>query len=70
MTTDISQFPIDLWSKYVKEAFHLFKHEMSEIPVYKGPLELRKSIAQLISYKEVSFVILNKSLSAQVQQTY
>ncbi|RIN84803.1 PLP-dependent aminotransferase family protein, partial [Mammaliicoccus sciuri] len=51
MTTDISQFPIDLWSKYVKEAFHLFKHEMSEIPVYKGPLELRKSIAQLISYK-------------------
>ncbi|MEX5937810.1 PLP-dependent aminotransferase family protein [Mammaliicoccus sciuri] len=51
MTTDISQFPIDLWSKYVKEAFHLFKHEMSEIPVYKGPLELRKSIAQLMSYK-------------------
>ncbi|MBO3063535.1 PLP-dependent aminotransferase family protein [Mammaliicoccus fleurettii] len=51
MTTDISQFPIDLWSKHVKEAFSTFKNEMSEIPIYKGPLELRKSIAQLISYK-------------------
>lgn len=51
MTTDISQFPIDLWSKHTKEAFRLFQNEMSEIPIYKGPIELRKSIAQLISYK-------------------
>nr|WP_263314235.1 PLP-dependent aminotransferase family protein [Mammaliicoccus sp. Marseille-Q6498] len=51
MTTDISQFPIELWSKHVKEAYQLYLNEMSEIPSYKGPLELRQSIAQLISYK-------------------
>lgn len=51
MTTDISEFPIDAWSKHIKDAYHQFKNEMSEIPSFKGPFELRQSIAQLISYK-------------------
>ncbi|WP_323703284.1 PLP-dependent aminotransferase family protein [Mammaliicoccus sp. Dog046] len=51
MTTDITEFPIDVWSKHVKEAYYQFKNEMSEIPPFKGPFELRQSIAQLISYK-------------------
>lgn len=51
MATDNALFPIDVWSKRLKEAFNLFNKELSEMPDFKGPLELRQSIAQLISYK-------------------
>ena len=59
MSTDISAFPVEVWTKLVKRVFENYDHELSSIPQIKGPIELRQSIAKLVSYQEVSNVIRN-----------
>ena len=51
MSTDISAFPVEVWTKLVKRVFENYDHELSSIPQIKGPIELRQSIAKLVSYK-------------------
>lgn len=51
MSTDISAFPVDVWTKLVKRVFENYDHELSSIPQIKGPIELRQSIAKLVSYQ-------------------
>ncbi|MDQ7111463.1 MULTISPECIES: PLP-dependent aminotransferase family protein [Staphylococcus] len=51
MSTDISAFPVEVWTKLVKRVFENYDHELSSIPQIKGPIELRQSIAKLVSYQ-------------------
>ncbi|MGO2988491.1 MAG: PLP-dependent aminotransferase family protein [Staphylococcus saprophyticus] len=51
MSTDISEFPVDTWTKMMKQVFQNYDHYLSSIPEVKGPMELRQSIAKLISYQ-------------------
>lgn len=51
MSTDISEFPIDIWTKLTKRVFQDYDHYLSSIPNVKGPIELRQSIAKLVSYQ-------------------
>lgn len=51
MSTDISAFPVEIWTKLVKRVFENYDHELSSIPQIKGPIELRQSIAKLVSYQ-------------------
>lgn len=51
MSTDITQFPVDTWTKLMKQVFKHYSHRLSAIPDLKGPIELRQAIAKLVSYK-------------------
>lgn len=51
MSTDITQFPVDTWTKLMKQAFKHYSHRLAAIPDLKGPIELRQAIAKLVSYK-------------------
>lgn len=51
ISTDISAFPVEVWTKLVKRVFENYDHELSSIPQIKGPIELRQSIAKLVSYQ-------------------
>src|SRR5699024_9955770 len=51
MSTDISAFPVEVWTKLVKRVFENYDHELSLIPQIKVPIDLRKSIAKLVSYQ-------------------
>jgi len=51
MSTDISEFPIDIWTKLTKRVFQEYDQYLSSIPNVKGPIELRQSIAKLVSYQ-------------------
>ena len=51
MSTDISAFPVEVWTKLVKRVFENYDHELSSIPQIKVPIELRQSIAKLVSYQ-------------------
>ena len=51
MSTDISAFPVEIWTKLVKRVFQNYDYELSSIPQIKGPIELRQSIAKLVSYQ-------------------
>ncbi|PHK49987.1 PLP-dependent aminotransferase family protein [Staphylococcus edaphicus] len=51
MSTDISEFPVDTWTKMMKQVFKHYDHYLSSIPDVKGPFELRQSIAKLVSYQ-------------------
>lgn len=51
MSTNIDQFPIHTWTKMQKNAFQQYASMLSEVPHFKGPYPLRKSIAKLVSFK-------------------
>ncbi|MGO3496020.1 MAG: PLP-dependent aminotransferase family protein [Staphylococcus equorum] len=51
MSTDISEFPVDTWAKLTKRVFQDYDYYLSTIPHVKGPIELRQSIAKLVSYQ-------------------
>lgn len=51
MSTDITQFPVDTWTKLMKQVFKNYSRRLSAIPDLKGPIELRQAIAKLVSYK-------------------
>lgn len=51
MSTDIAAFPVDLWTKLIKRVFQNYDNYLSSIPHIKGPVELRQSIAKLVSYQ-------------------
>src|SRR5699024_1187710 len=51
MSTDISEFPVETWAKLTKRVFLDYDDYLSTIPNIKGPIELRKSIAKLVSYQ-------------------
>ncbi|RIN31070.1 PLP-dependent aminotransferase family protein, partial [Staphylococcus succinus] len=51
MSTDISEFPVDTWTKLMKRVFQNYDYYLSAIPHIKGPVELRQSIAKLVSYQ-------------------
>src|SRR5699024_1363431 len=41
----------EIWTKLVKRVFQNYDYELSSIPQIKGPIELRQSIAKLVSYQ-------------------
>ncbi|RIP37073.1 PLP-dependent aminotransferase family protein [Staphylococcus gallinarum] len=51
MSTDMSEFPVDVWTKLLKRVFDNYEYYLSAIPNIKGPVELRQSIAKLVSYQ-------------------
>ncbi|MCG7339134.1 PLP-dependent aminotransferase family protein [Staphylococcus sp. ACRSN] len=51
MSTDMSEFPVDIWTKLMKRVFNNYEYYLSAIPNIKGPVELRQSIAKLVSYQ-------------------
>lgn len=51
MSTDMSEFPVDVWTKLLKRVFDNYEYYLSAIPNIKGPIELRQSIAKLVSYQ-------------------
>ncbi|WP_412518836.1 PLP-dependent aminotransferase family protein [Staphylococcus simulans] len=51
MSTNLSKFPIDTWVKMQKQVFQESHSILSEVPYIKGPIQLRQSIAKLVSFK-------------------
>ncbi|RZI01258.1 PLP-dependent aminotransferase family protein [Staphylococcus condimenti] len=51
MSTNLSEFPIETWTKLQKQVFKESQALLSEVPYIKGPLQLRQSIAKLVSFK-------------------
>ncbi|WP_210124526.1 MULTISPECIES: PLP-dependent aminotransferase family protein [unclassified Staphylococcus] len=51
MSTNIENFPMETWLKLQKQVFRQFTSRLSSIPEFKGPMELRQTIAKLVSYK-------------------
>lgn len=51
MSTNLSKFPIDTWGKLQKQVFKESRSILSEVPYIKGPIQLRQSIAKLVSFK-------------------
>ncbi|MCD8915373.1 PLP-dependent aminotransferase family protein [Staphylococcus simulans] len=51
MSTNLSEFPIDIWIKMQKKIFREQSSILSEVPYIKGPIQLRNSLAKIISFK-------------------
>ena len=62
MSTDMSEFPVDVWTKLLKRVFDNYEYYLSAIPNIKGRLNYVNQLLNSFLINEVSSVIQNKLL--------